>query len=163
MKKLLCVLMFGLTFSQALIETREYIINLGGFEDNLEAINKLTESYIKGSSNFGLSLICKHFPGHGYVKPDTHKSVAVDNRQIKTIFENDIQAFINAIENKIQGVMMSHVIYKKFDILPSSLSPKWNKFLREEIRFNGIVIADDLSMRGLDEYGDIIESMYQSA
>ena len=72
------------------------------FADNLEAINKLTESYIKGSSNFGISLICKHFPGHGYVKPDTHKSVAVDNRQIKTIFENDIQAFINAIENKIQ-------------------------------------------------------------
>ena len=129
------------------------------FADNLEAINKLTESYIKGSSNFGLSLICKHFPGHGYVKPDTHKSVAVDNRQIKTIFENDIQAFINAIENKIQGVMMSHVIYKKFDILPSSLSPKWNKFLREEIRFNGIVIADDLSMRGLDEYGDITEKV----
>ena len=46
-----------------------------------------------------------------------------------------------------------------FDILPSSLSPKWNKFLREEIRFNGIVIADDLSMRGLDEYGDITEKV----
>ena len=41
MKKLLFVLMFGLTFSQALIETREYIINLNGFEDNLQAINMM--------------------------------------------------------------------------------------------------------------------------
>ena len=41
MKKLLCVLMFGMVFGQALIETREYEINIEDFGGNNTIINMM--------------------------------------------------------------------------------------------------------------------------
>ena len=46
--------------------------------------------------------------------------------------------------------LWSHVQYKNIDNLPPTLSKKWIKILRNELRYNGIIYSDDLSMHALN-------------
>ena len=52
---------------------------------------------------------------------------------------------------------MAHVLFPAVAPEPASLSRRWvQNALREELRFEGAVFTDDLSMGGAAEYGDIV-------
>jgi beta-N-acetylhexosaminidase len=53
--------------------------------------------------------------------------------------------------------MVAHVLFPAVAPEPASLSRRWvQNGLREELRFEGAVFTDDLSMGGAAEYGDIV-------
>jgi beta-N-acetylhexosaminidase len=53
--------------------------------------------------------------------------------------------------------MVAHVLFPAEDAAPASLSRRWiQNALREELRFEGAVFTDDLSMGGAAEFGDIV-------
>jgi beta-N-acetylhexosaminidase len=53
--------------------------------------------------------------------------------------------------------MVAHVLFPAVAPEPASLSRRWvQNALREELRFEGAVFTDDLSMGGAAEYGDIV-------
>src|ERR1700730_1626424 len=60
--------------------------------------------------------------------------------------------------NPPRGVMVAHVLFPAVDSAPASLSSRWIRdVLRGELRFQGGVFADDLSMGGAAAaYGDIV-------
>jgi beta-N-acetylhexosaminidase len=90
----------------------------------------------------------KHFPGHGYVKADSHTDVPVDNRSLKTILADDAAPY-RWLNTVMASVMPAHVVYPKVDARPAGFSAKWlNDVLRGELGFGGAVFSDDLSMAG---------------
>lgn len=94
--------------------------------------------------NMGCCL--KHFPGYGNVA-DTHKGFAVDSRSLEQLHNIDMKPFEAGIKAGAPSILVSHNIVSAIDKnLPSSLSPKIHRILREDMGFKGVIITDDLSM-----------------
>lgn len=132
------------------------------YSSNPKIVSKLASAFLKGSRQVGLASICKHYPGHGYAKTDSHKELPVDNRNYQTIFNNDIFPYKMAIDYGIEGIMTSHVLYKNFDIYPPTLSQKWLHILKNELRYKGLIYSDDLSMNALNEFGNMQQNVQNS-
>ncbi len=132
------------------------------FSSKPKVVSLLAELFIIGSKESGISSICKHYPGHGFAKTDSHVELPVDNRDIKTIFQDDLLPYKKAIELKVEGIMTSHVLYKCVDSLPPTLSSKWTKILRNDLRYKGLIFSDDLSMHALNEFGEIQDNVLKS-
>ncbi|HLP81294.1 MAG TPA: beta-N-acetylhexosaminidase [Nitrosomonas sp.] len=116
-------------------------------------VASLAHNLMIGLKKGGMVAVGKHFPGHGYIRADSHLEVAVDTREFADIASNDLIAFQSMIEYGMAGVMPAHVIYEKVDSKPAGFSALWlQRILRTELRFEGCVFSDDLSMRGAGEY-----------
>jgi beta-N-acetylhexosaminidase len=90
----------------------------------------------------------KHFPGHGFVKADSHTDLPLDPRSLKAILAEDAAPY-GWLNSTLSSVMPAHVIYPKVDRRPAGFSSKWlNEVLRGQLRFGGAIISDDLSMAG---------------
>ena len=90
----------------------------------------------------------KHFPGHGFVRGDSHHEVPVDRRSLKAILADDARPY-EWLSTSLASVMPAHVIYPKVDPHPAGFSPRWLKeILRQQLGFTGAVFSDDLSMEG---------------
>ena len=103
-----------------------------------------------------MAATAKHFPGHGAVVADSHKSLPVDRRGWNELGD-DLLPYRRLIANGLPGVMVAHVLFPAVAPEPASLSRRWvQNALREELRFEGAVFTDDLSMGGAAEFGDIV-------
>jgi beta-N-acetylhexosaminidase len=90
----------------------------------------------------------KHFPGHGFVKADSHVDVPVDKRSLKAILADDAAPYA-WLSATLTAVMPAHVIYPKVDARPAGFSPRWlQDVLRGQMGFTGAIFSDDLSMEG---------------
>jgi beta-N-acetylhexosaminidase len=54
--------------------------------------------------------------------------------------------------------MTAHVLFPAFDRVPATLSPRLLGLLRKEFAFDGMVVSDDLEMRGVAAHFEIEES-----
>lgn len=91
----------------------------------------------------------KHFPGYGN-NVNTHDGLAEDNRSLMEYEQQDFVPFQTGIDMGVDMVMVSHIIMKAVDEKnPASLSDTVHKLLREDMEYNGVVIADDLNMQAI--------------
>jgi beta-N-acetylhexosaminidase len=103
----------------------------------------------------GMAATAKHFPGHGAVAADSHVALPVDRREWPDI-EADLRPYRRLIANGLPAVMVAHVVFPAVDEKPASLSRRWiDGVLRGDLAFQGAIFADDLSMKGAAEFGDI--------
>lgn len=132
------------------------VIGNRSFDSKAEVVVELASSFIEGLNYGGMAAVGKHFPGHGYIKADSHLEISTDYRSLEQI-EDDLFCFDSLIKNGIQAIMPSHVIYEQIDKNPSSMSPFWiKKVLKTKLGFKGFIISDDLSMKGVANlYPDI--------
>jgi beta-N-acetylhexosaminidase len=108
----------------------------------------LAKSLMHGLLLAGMANCGKHFPGHGFVKADSHHSVPIDKRSLKVILEDDARPY-EWLSTSLAGVMPAHVVYPKVDRHPAGFSERWLKeILRGRLGFNGAIFSDDLSMEG---------------
>lgn len=108
----------------------------------------LAKSLMHGLLQAGMAHCGKHFPGHGFVKADSHVEVPVDKRSLKAILALDAKPY-EWLSTSLASVMPAHVIYPKVDSLPAGFSPRWlQEILRGRLGFTGAIFSDDLSMRG---------------
>lgn len=120
-------------------------------------VAELAVAYMGGMREAGMVATAKHFPGHGAVVADTHHDIAIDRRE-RIDMDDDLRPYRLMIANGLAGVMMAHVIYPAEDAAPASASDFWIRaILREHLNFQGVVFADDLSMKGAAASGDIVE------
>jgi beta-N-acetylhexosaminidase len=119
-------------------------------------VAELALAYVAGMKDAGMAATAKHFPGHGAVIADSHKSLPVDRRDWHELAD-DLLPYRRLIANGLPGVMVAHVLFPAVAPEPASLSRRWvQNALREELRFEGAIFTDDLSMGGAAEYGDIV-------
>ncbi|HXN14840.1 MAG TPA: beta-N-acetylhexosaminidase [Usitatibacter sp.] len=117
----------------------------------------LAEALQAGLGSAGMISVGKHFPGHGYVRADSHLEVPVDDRTLAEISESDLVPFQRLARSGMGGVMPAHVVYSKVDSKPAGFSSVWlQKVLRERLGFDGIIFSDDLSMEGASTAGGMM-------
>jgi len=134
------------------------VIGDRAFHRDPQAIAALAAALQRGLGEGGLATCGKHFPGHGYVRADSHLEVPVDERSYEEIAATDMAPYPPLIAAGLASVMPAHVIYPKVDDKPAGFSPRWiNDILRGEYRFNGLVFSDDLSMEGAKVAGSVTE------
>ena len=113
----------------------------------------LAKSLMLGLLRAGMGNCGKHFPGHGFVKADSHVAVPVDRRSLKAILGDDAKPY-EWLSTSLTAVMPAHVIYPKVDGHPAGFSERWLKeILRGRLGFTGAVFSDDLSMEGARHLG----------
>jgi beta-N-acetylhexosaminidase len=123
------------------------IIGNRSFHQNVDPIIELSAALHQGLNHGGMEGVGKHFPGHGYIKADTHQETAIDPRNFADIKKADMKIFESLIQIGLFGIMPSHVIYSTCDKMPSGLSSFWLKQqLRENLGFKGAIFSDDMSM-----------------
>lgn len=94
----------------------------------------------------------KHFPGHGDTSEDSHTSLPVSNRSLDQWRQIDAPPFQAAIAGKIDSIMTAHIQVPQIDPSgnPATLSPKViTGLLREELKYDGVVVTDSLEMAGV--------------
>ena len=134
------------------------VIGDRAFHSKPRAIGELAQGLVSGLKQGGMSSVGKHFPGHGHVKADSHHEIPVDDRPYAAIEACDLQPFRRLIESGLGGIMPAHVVYPQVDSRPAGFSEIWLKqILRRELKFDGMVFSDDLSMAGASGAGNVVE------
>ena len=130
------------------------VIGDRAFSDEPTVIAALAGAFVAGLSAGGVASVGKHFPGHGYVRADSHVDVPVDPRGLAEIQATDLYPYRDLIARGLSAVMPAHVIYPKVDSKPAGFSRIWlQDILRGRLKFGGMIFSDDLSMEGASGAG----------
>ncbi len=126
------------------------------FHRRPEIVSALAMRYCRGMSRAGMAAVGKHFPGHGAVAADSHERLPVDRREFGDILD-DMRPYETLLEHRqLAAIMLSHVVYAEADDKPASLSPFWiSRQLRTELRFDGAIFTDDMSMKATAQFGSM--------
>ncbi|MDH5205501.1 MAG: beta-N-acetylhexosaminidase [Hylemonella sp.] len=124
------------------------VIGDRAFARDPRVVTLLAKSLMHGLRQAGMGSCGKHFPGHGFVKADSHTDIPIDKRSLKAILADDAAPY-DWLSTTLDSVMPAHVVYTKVDTRPACFSAKWLRdILRTRLHFNGAVFSDDLSMAG---------------
>ena len=140
----------GVDFSFAPVLDLDYgessVIGDRSFHRDPRVVALLARSVMHGLLQAGMANCGKHFPGHGFVKADSHVAIPTDRRSLKAILADDARPY-DWLTGTLAAVMPAHVIYPKVDARPAGFSSKWlQQILRGKLGFDGAVFSDDLSM-----------------
>ena len=127
------------------LETRSY-----GRDPNFT--EAAASAYIKSMQAAGISCVVKHFPGNTASDPHTHSSILRVNRET---LDEMARPFAGIIRNlSPPAIMLSHVIVPAMDNKNASLSRVViEDWLRGELGFQGIAMADDFAMAAIAASG----------
>jgi beta-N-acetylhexosaminidase len=115
-----------------------------------ENIIPWSEAFIQTSQKNNIIATAKHFPGHGLVSGDTHKSLQVIDGELK-----EIGNYPELIKNGLLSIMVAHIAVKNNSVYdtkgkPSTISETIvNKLLRKEFGFKGLIVTDAMNMGGV--------------
>ena len=124
------------------------VIGERAFHRDPRVATMLAKGVMHGFLRAGMGNCGKHFPGHGFVKADSHVAVPIDKRSLKAILADDAKPY-EWLSASLTGIMPAHVIYPKVDSHPAGFSERWLKeILRGQLGFTGAIFSDDLSMEG---------------
>jgi beta-N-acetylhexosaminidase len=137
------------------------VLDLGGTESFLgnrlwgqdpRQVGEMTGAYIQGLQDSGVVSVAKHFPGHGPSGEDAHFSVPVNHKTLQALWSEDFRPFQQAVLEKVPAMMTAHVRVPEVDRLPASMSSRFlSRILRDTFKFEGVIVTDDLEMKGAQE------------
>jgi beta-N-acetylhexosaminidase len=129
------------------------VIGDRAFHRQPHAVIALAGALTAGLRDGGMASCGKHFPGHGYVIPDSHVELPVDDRSLEAM-QDDLLPYRRL---DLDAVMAAHVIYNCMDCNTAVFSNRWIDYLRNDIKFYGVVFTDDLSMQGAGVVGGMLD------
>lgn len=117
-------------------------------------VARLGSAIIRVLQEEGIAACGKHFPGHGDTSADSHLELPLVEHPIERLREVEFVPFRAAIEAGVAAIMTAHVFLPALDDeRPATLSPPIITRLRDELRFDGIILSDDLEMKAIaNEY-----------
>ena len=120
-------------------------------DEVIKCINVVSEIYRKN----GIIPCAKHYPGHGDADKDSHLTLPKIDLPFETMEKIHIEPFKSAVENNIEMIMAAHLYCTCFDKeeTPVSLSKSAIGHLREKLGYKGVIISDDMVMKGVQRYG----------
>ena len=133
-------------------EKTSSIIGDRAFANNVSDAISAASNFIDGMHEAGMKSTGKHFPGHGGIYEDSHNELAEDKRNLEELLIKDIRPYIE-LSNKLDAVMCAHVLFSNIDEEIPSYSKYWLKnILKGEIKYDGLIFSDDLSMLGAGNF-----------
>ena len=124
------------------------VIGERAFHRDPRVVTLLAKSVMHGMRLAGMAHCGKHFPGHGFVKADSHVDVPRDGRSLKAILNDDGQPYA-WLSTSLAAVMPAHIVFTQVDSRTAGFSRRWlTDILRAQLGFTGAIFSDDLSMAG---------------
>ena len=154
----------GLDFSFAPVLDLDWgestVIGDRSFGRDPKIVAAIAGEVMAGLAEVGVASCAKHFPGHGFVKADSHHEIPRDSRTFAEIADDDMLPF-KLLADKFDSVMPAHIIFEEVDAMPAGFSSHWLKnVLREQLGFQGVIFSDDLTMEGASVVGgDVARAM----
>ena len=136
-----------------LLLTDNPLLNNRVFGQSKKEILQSTSPFIEGIIAGKLIPCLKHFPGHGGVKEDSHKTLPKDNRSLIDL-KNQLDIFQGLFKKYSCWIMTAHIEFPNIDKKkPATFSKKiLTKLLREQGDFKELVISDDIDMEALEAF-----------
>lgn len=127
------------------------VIGDRAFSSDASQVARLGVEFIRGLEEHGVASCGKHFPGHGDTDWDSHLILPMMHHTMKRLEVCELIPFKAAIEAGVPAIMVAHLMLTNIDKeFPATISRKViTGILRREMGFDGLVIADDLSMKGI--------------
>ena len=119
-------------------------------------VEKMASALVRGYIKSGILSCAKHFPGHGHTVIDSHEELPVEDLDLKRLHEVELVPFKKALRSRVDMVMSAHILFKSVDKdWPATLSEFFlKKMLRDELKYKGLVITDDLDMKAMAKHWD---------
>ncbi|HTJ65787.1 MAG TPA: beta-N-acetylhexosaminidase [Alphaproteobacteria bacterium] len=125
------------------------VIGDRAYSQDPDLVAKLAIEMAAGLRDAGVTSIIKHIPGHGRATADSHLDLPRIDADFNTLDATDFATFRNA-SNGVPWAMVAHCVYNAIDReRPASISPKCIEVIRDQIGFDGVLIADDIGMKAL--------------
>ncbi len=152
----------GVDFSFAPVLDLDYgestVIGHRAFHRDPGATAALATAVIQGLRAEGMASVGKHFPGHGFVKGDTHWERPEDMREFPQLEAEDLVPFRETIAAGLDGVMAAHLVFPNIDPQLASFSSFWlQEVLRHKLHFRGVIFTDDFDMVATHAIGNLTE------
>ena len=124
-----------------------------------EIVSECGIAFARGLS-FGIIPVVKHYPGLMLGKSDTHFDQVQINAS-KQEFDYNEMPFLNALQQEVPAIMISHAQYKQFGAIPASRSKDVIKRLKK-YNPNVITITDDIAMQAYHNGKDLSKAVLES-
>ena len=125
--------------------------------DRTEVVTEIFPCLIKGIQDAGVAGNAKHFPSGSRDYRDTHFCSAINNSSREDWEMRMKPVWKSAIDAGVLTFMIGHSAFPAIDpsitrgknIRPASASSRVNDLLRKDLGFDGVVVTDAVSMKGL--------------
>ncbi|MFY7810256.1 MAG: glycoside hydrolase family 3 N-terminal domain-containing protein [Flavobacterium sp.] len=138
------------------------IIGHRSFGEDKDNVTQKALAYMIGLQTNGVLATGKHFPGHGDTTTDSHHTLPTINFTQERIKNVELYPYKYLINSGLSSIMVAHLnvpSLEKRQNYPSSISYDIvTNLLKEELKFNGLIITDALNMKGASNFkspGDI--------
>ena len=147
------------------------IIGERAYSDDPEIVALCAKEAMNYYAEKGIIPVCKHFPGHGDTKKDSHLELPVVDLPFEELRNIHIYPYMKIIKKYPDlycpkeysyAIMVAHVHYTCFDgeavegnLTPASASKNVLNYLRKDLKYEGVVISDDMEMGGIKLYSPI--------
>ncbi len=157
------------------------VINVRSYGEDPAEVARFGAAFTEGAQAAGTIATAKHFPGHGDTAVDSHRGlpeINVGRDRLNSVEFVPFQASVNA---GVGSVMVGHIALPQIDAtvvkplprsvkskpidtdeageiieekasIPATMSPVIGDILRKDLKFNGMIVTDALSMSGLTIY-----------
>jgi beta-N-acetylhexosaminidase len=154
------------------------VINVRSYGENPTDVARFSVAFTNGLQSGNVLATAKHFPGHGDTAVDSHRGLPVINFSRERLNQIELVPFKSVLDAGIGSVMVAHISLPQIDAMeikplkqsikasyteaeviteaatmPATLTPNViTKMLREEMKFDGLIVTDAMDMSGLTLY-----------
>ncbi len=124
------------------------------FSDDPYVVSDMADAVSKGLNSSGVLSVYKHFPGHGSTEGDPHIGNAVSDKTKEELFDYDLIPFKKGIDENVNIIMVGHISLPNVtgNDMPASVSKEIiTDMLRDELRYDGVVITDAMNMGAIKD------------
>jgi beta-N-acetylhexosaminidase len=125
-----------------------------------ELVADYGQAMINGLKDHGVFSCIKHYPGHGRARGDSHTGLLDITNTWSAV---ELEPFKRLVERGVvDAVMTSHLVHQDVDHgTPVTFSRHWLQRLRNEVGFDGLIVADDLHMGAIISHYSLSETVIQ--
>ncbi len=126
------------------------------FSDDSEVVTRFGKAMIRGLGEGKVAAVGKHFPGAGGCASNPRNGRVTDSTSAEDLRRHHLRPFAEAwADGGLGAVVAAHVVYANLDAeRPASRSGKvLGELLRDELGFDGVILTDDVTMKGFADEG----------
>jgi beta-N-acetylhexosaminidase len=157
------------------------VINVRSYGENPADVARFGAAFTEGAQAAGTIATAKHFPGHGDTAVDSHRGLPEINVGRERLNTVEFVPFLASVNAGVGSVMVGHIALPQIDAstvkplpqnikskptdtdeaaeiieekvtMPATMSPVLGNILRNDLKFQGLIVTDALSMSGLTIY-----------
>jgi len=135
------------------INPQNPVVGTRSFGEDPQKVAELAAAMLTGIQSQGVAAVAKHFPGHGDTASDSHHGLPTVPHSLDRLRKVEFLPFKAAIQAGVKIIMTAHLAIPAVDgpdAPPATLSSNiLKKVLREELKFDGLIITDAMDMHAI--------------